>query len=518
MLRIQFWTALTLLLGTLACRRPEEAQGLLRYNESESVRSLDPVQAFKRAHIWITRLWAETLFEVDSAGDVVPALCQGYRWSAGRDTLWMGVRAGVYFHKDPCFGPDSTRALRPEDVVFALRRAAHHPASTWIFSPVRRDSAGHPDIRLVRDSVEIALKRPQISFLKQLANPQTAIVPQEWVLHYGAAAARHPVGTGPFRFVAWHPEEMLLFRRQENHWKNAKDGSAGMPPQGVLIRLMRDRQTEILRFVQGDLDFMAGNDRSYAVFFLDQKGRLKEPYSGKIRLEKGPVLNTEYLAFHLERPCPPCQSRTLRRTIAALLDKTYLTDVALEGLGEPAHTSMVPPALRAYALPPAPPPSTERCTLRLMTTGPYSLQAALVKDMLERQGFTVTVGLSDAATHKTAVALGEYDFFRGSWIADFPDAENYFSLFYSGNRAPDGPNYSRFKNPVYDALFEQLCATEQPDARQALCARLDSLLTEEMPVIPLYYDVQLRFLGSRVVALPFDVSGHPDFSRARIRD
>ena len=52
-------------------------------------------------------------------------------------------------------------------------------------------------------------------------------------------------------------------------------------------------------------------------------------------------------------------------------------------------------------------------------------------------------------------AQSRVNFFRASWIADYPDEENYLSLFYSENFAPNGPNYTHFSNAEFDRLFEE---------------------------------------------------------------
>ncbi|MBK5272383.1 MAG: ABC transporter substrate-binding protein, partial [Bacteroidia bacterium] len=77
-------------------------------------------------------------------------------------------------------------------------------------------------------------------------------------------------------------------------------------------------------------------------------------------------------------------------------------------------------------------------------------------------------------------------FFRGSWIADYPDAENYLSVFYSRNPAP--PNYTRYKNPQFDLVFEKALAEENDSLRYKLYQQADQILISDAPVVPLWYD------------------------------
>jgi len=87
-------------------------------------------------------------------------------------------------------------------------------------------------------------------------------------------------------------------------------------------------------------------------------------------------------------------------------------------------------------------------------------------------------------------------FFRGSWIADYPDAENYLSVFYSKNPAP--PNYTRYKNPRFDALFEKALTEENDSIRYSLYRQADQLVINDAPVAPLWYDKVIRLVQTGI--------------------
>ena len=91
------------------------------------------------------------------------------------------------------------------------------------------------------------------------------------------------------------------------------------------------------------------------------------------------------------------------------------------------------------------------------------------------------------------VATSKLSFFRGSWIADYPDAENYLSLFYSKNFCPNGPNYTHFNNSTYDKLYEQALSETNDSLRQKLYQQMDKLIIDNAVVVPLYYYKVLRF-------------------------
>ncbi len=83
-------------------------------------------------------------------------------------------------------------------------------------------------------------------------------------------------------------------------------------------------------------------------------------------------------------------------------------------------------------------------------------------------------------------------FFRGSWIADYPDAENYLSVFYSKNPAP--PNYTRYNNAAFDALYEKALAEKNDSVRNQMYQDADKYVINDAPVVPLWYDMVIHLV------------------------
>jgi len=96
------------------------------------------------------------------------------------------------------------------------------------------------------------------------------------------------------------------------------------------------------------------------------------------------------------------------------------------------------------------------------------------------------------------VATSKLNFFRGSWIADYADAENYLALFYSKNFSPNGPNYTHFNNEKFDALYEKSIKENNDSVRNLLNREMDRIIIEEAIIVPLYYDKVLRFVSPRI--------------------
>ena len=97
------------------------------------------------------------------------------------------------------------------------------------------------------------------------------------------------------------------------------------------------------------------------------------------------------------------------------------------------------------------------------------------------------------------VATSKLNFFRGSWIADYGDGENYLALFYSKNYSPNGPNYTHFASKEYDRLYEESLVEKSIVERHALYNKMDQIIIDNAAIVPLYYDRVLRFVQNDIV-------------------
>ena len=110
----------------------------------------------------------------------------------------------------------------------------------------------------------------------------------------------------------------------------------------------------------------------------------------------------------------------------------------------------------------------------------------------------------------------ETPFFRSSWIADYSDAESILQMFFGGNGAP--PNYTRYNNHAFDSLYMAAVTETIPAERIRLYRQMDSLMMQEAPIVPLYYDEVYRFVGKDVEGLEPDALNHLRLKKVRFRD
>jgi peptide/nickel transport system substrate-binding protein len=143
----------------------------------------------------------------------------------------------------------------------------------------------------------------------------------------------------------------------------------------------------------------------------------------------------------------------------------------------------------------------ENPKIRLATDVNYLDICEYLQRAYQNIGIDVTIELMPTATLRQAKSSGNLEAFRASWIADYPDAENYLSLFYSENFSPKGPNYTHFSEADFDKLYAETMKISDPEKRIISYKKMDELLMSTYPVIPLYYDQAIRFTRKNISGL-----------------
>lgn len=487
---------------------------VFRYNEHKNIGSLDPAFAKDLADIWGVNQLFNGLVQMDDSLNVKPCIAESWKISEDGKTYVFNLRDDVYFHKHPEFGMDSTRAVRASDFEFSLSRLTDKNLAapgSWTMSNVK-------DFSAVNDSVfRIVLKQPFPAFLGLLTMKYCSVVPREIVLRYGNDFRSNPIGTGPFKFKRWEENLKLVFRRNDNYFEKDSQGRNLPYLEAVAITFLPDKQSEFLQFAQGNIDFVSGLDASYKDEILTAKGELRNQYEDEVNMIRGPYLNTEYLAFFMDSEVSEIQSLLLRKAINYGFDKRKMMTYLRNGIGIPATGGFIPKGLPGYndnvgfTYQPSKAENLvkqfkaetgiENPEITIATTSNYLSFCEFIQRELLKIGIAVNVDVIPAATLKDAKANGKLDMFRASWIADYPDAENYLSLYFSKNFAPNGPNYTHFKNEQFDKWYQESLITTEPQIREFLYAKMDSLVLANTPVVPLFYDEVVRFTRKEVSGL-----------------
>jgi peptide/nickel transport system substrate-binding protein len=295
--------------------------------------------------------------------------------------------------------------------------------------------------------------------------------------------------------------------------------------------------TAFHKLVRGDIDFLNRPDLSLKEELFEKDGSLKSQWLSKFYLMRKPQLNTEYLGIQMDTALLPHPLHNLyfRKAIAYAIDRDKLVGTVLNGMGYAAHGGIVPPGMplsdtgfvkgirynidsAKYYLKLAGFPNGRGLSeLSLLTSPSYQPVMEMIQYQLSEVGIRLTLDNGDGSSLREMIYQGKVAFWRASWIADYPDAENYLSLFYGENRAPSGPNTTRYQKDFYDAQFRASLLETKDSVRMKYHERLQQELIEDVPVILLYYDRIIRLIRNEVSGLEMDAMNNLNLKRVRKR-
>ncbi len=495
---------------------------IFRYNESKGISSLDPAFAKSQTNIWPVHQLFNGLIELDKNLNVKPCIATRWKISNDRLTYTFHLRQDVFFHHDTAFA-HGTRKVIAGDFVYSFNRIIDTKVSSpgsWIFNMVKQDTLNHGFIATNDSTLKIFLKNPFSGFLGLLSMSYCSVIPKEAINFYGKNFRSHPVGTGPFRFKFWKEGEKLIFVRNENYFEKDSLGNSLPYLDAINISFIADKQSEFLEFLKGNIDFVSGINANNRNELLTRNGNLNPVYNGHFLLYSQPYLNTEYLGFLLDSSkINPTYNillnKRIRQAINYGFDRKKMLKYLRNNVGTPANKGFIPCGLPGYGQTKGFTYNPEKAkallkeagfpngkdlpVIKLTTTSDYLDLCEFLQHELENVGIHLELEVNTGATFRDFVANSKLAFFRGSWIADYPDAENYLALFYSKNFSPGGPNYTHFFNPVYDSLYKKSLQVTTDSLRLNLYRKMDQMIIDNAVIVPLYYDRVIDFTQNNIV-------------------
>ena len=521
--RVGFFLLLSFL---LACdsKYDNSHLSIFRYNESDGISTLDPAFAKDRSTIWVTSQIFSPLVKMNHNLEVVPLIAKKWEISENGTRYIFNLRTDVFFHDHNLFDNGMGRNVFASDFVYSFDRLLSKDLASpgsWIFNHVDNYYADNDSVLVIN------LKNPFPPFLSLLSMQYCSVVPYE--LADSREFRSHPIGTGPFKFQFWKEGVKLVLRKNENYFET--ENTERLPKlDAVSITFIKDKQSEFLNFLQGEIDFISGIDPSYKDEILSRNGTLKDQYSKIINLQSMPFLNTEYLAFLMNGNTVLSNNKNLRKAINYAIDKKKMLKFLRNNIGIAAESGFVPKGMPSFSedisgytfdqklakkhLELAGYPNGSGLKpIVLSTTSAYLDLCEFIQSELKDIGVELVIEVNPPSTHRQMVATSKLDFFRASWIADYPDAENYLSLFYSKNFCPDGPNYTHFKNEKFDYLYEKSISETDIEKRLNMYQKLDSIIIDNAVIVPLYYDQLLRFSHINIKGFPANAQNLLDLTK-----
>lgn len=445
-------------------------------------------------------------------------------------TYLCTLRNDLFFQKSSAFPDRESRRVTSRDVVFSLKRLAdarlHSPGYDIVRDLIagidsfyeRTKTLPNNDFSVYDDEIEgfqiiddlhfrIVCKEKNPRALYLLAMPNCAIVSRRAVEYFGLQGfGKNPCGSGPYKIIEWNRDHSIVMERyedyREEYLKDAdlpEDRSRKLPfADRITCYLVRQGVSSWLMFLQGKLDlFVLDNEQFQAL--VDDDLQLAEPLRERgIQLLRAPLMETNYIGFNFNDPVLG-NNLPLRMAISHAFDKDLR--VMQSGGRFTAAFGPVPPGMPGNlkesenlsknlekakkfmteaGYPEGIDPATGKPLVLTFdqpgTDTLYQQNAEMLQNDLKKIGIDVRTMLNTRPRFQEKLKSGDIQLFRYSWVGDYPDAENFFKLFYSKNAG--GSNRVCYQDPVYDKMYEEVALmVDSPERSKKYEAMARYLLT-----------------------------------------
>ncbi|MCE3259816.1 MAG: ABC-type dipeptide transport system, periplasmic component [Bacteroidetes bacterium] len=527
----KYWLLLTIpvLIIISSCTneaKEKDTRTVFSYNEMAGITSLDPANAISFENKWPVNQLVNGLVQMDDELNVIPSIAHKYSVSEDGLVYTFNLRTDVYFHDSPCFDKGGKgRKVVAKDFVFSFDRlfdGSISSATSLLTNIDRSEKSAYKGFEAVDDStLKIYLKEPFSAFLSILTMQFFSVIPHEAIDFYKTDFRRNPVGTGPFTFKLWEDGTKLILVKNENYFEKDAQGKKLPYLDAITVSFVRERETAFMELLNGKFDMLSGADAFNTNEVLDRDGNLTETYAKKFYLQKQTFLKTDYIGFLIDENIPavknsPVRLKAIRKAINYGFDREKMIKHLRSNIGEPAQAGFIPKGMKSYD-----PEKVKGYTydpnkvkellaeagfpegkglpeITMHITDNYKEQVQFIQSQLALNKIKVQINIEKPSVLRQAVNSCEYLLFKKSWVGDYADEENFMSLFYSKNFSPQGVNYFHYKNPEFDLAYEKAQRETSDSVKIKLYQKMDQMVIDDAPVIPLFYDQVIRLVHHHV--------------------
>ena len=493
---LPFWLVISLL---LSCSRKPDPNTLVVLIES-SPNNLDPrvgIDAFSER---IDTLIFDDLLSRGNDLNVAPGLAE--RWDIPDPLTYIfHLHRGVKFHDG--------RPLTARDVKWtfdSLLQGKIRSTKTSTYKYV--DHIDAPD----EATVVFHMKEQDATLLWNLSDGAMGIVP----FGSGDEMTRHPIGSGPFKFVSAETDSEVVIERNDDYWGDHAKLAR------VRFAVVPDETTEALELRKGSGDV--------AINSLTPDTVLTLAHEPSLAVEQSPGTRFAYLSFNLRDPI--LKDVRVRQAIAYALDRQPMVEYLWRGQAELAR-SVLPTQSWAYDANVTSYEHDPEKAKRLLDAAGYSpvngvrfritmktsldpntrLMVAVMQQQLREVGIGLDIRSFEAATFFADVTHGAFQMYGLRWIGGNEDPDIFELAFHSAKFPPNGANRAFYSNPRIDTLIDQARREIDPNLRKPLYAEVQRILADDLPYIDLWYLDNVLVHTRRVRNLKMNPAGNYDFLR-----
>lgn len=551
--------------GTEASLELREAKGgkyygqVLKINESDYFKNLFPHHIIDAISYRIAAQVYEGLLKFNAQDLTLrKGLAEEYSVDSTNTIYTFTLRKGVVYHDDECFEGGIGREVTAYDIKYCFTQlCTQYPNNQGftVFKDILKGANEYyaatangqtPDfevegIKVIDQyTVQFELIEPNSIFLYNLARPFTFIFPKEAYDKYGLDMRVHAVGTGPFEVQHIEENTSVILKRNDNYYGYDEDGNKLPYLDGIKIKFIQDRKTELLEFKKGNLDLMYRLPTDYIIEILEEANTKKGEY-GKYQLQNTPEMATHIYAFLNQGLFSNLE---VRKAFSFAIDRKKILEAVLNGEGfAPGYHGITPPipvfkekgydveSIKGYTknldsaryylkkagyeggngFP--------KIVLDLNADGERNIPVAeeIQKQLKDNLNIDIELNLVPQAQLVEKMITGQSNFFRVGWIADYPHPENFLWLFY-GKTVPEDPNQIsypnmlRYKNEKFDELYEKGLNAKTEAETYKYFLEAENELMKDAPAIMLWYDEGYNMLQANVRNFYSNAMNYRDFT------
>jgi len=509
--------------------------GEFKFMSSEKINSLIPTSVSDHySSRVVSQLFDPLLHLNTSTMQVAPAVAESFRVNDDATVYTFKIRKNVFFHKDECFEGEP-HELNAYDAKFTLDLAcsgleinnidhllvnrikgakAFNKATRKTFNP-----KGVSGITVLdKYTLQVQLNSPFSGFENIITNPSLGIFPKEAYMKYGKELYKHAVGSGPFALESI-TEDKITLKRNNNYWKKDAFGNQLPFMSKVIVTYTNDKRSELLAFREASVDLVLEIPVEEIEHTL---GTLIEAQEGKNIIHKvryEPSLSMTYIAMACESA--EFSNADVRKAFNLAINREGIVETKLEGEGWVAMNGFVPSmynypnekvighkydVAQARALMAKSGyangdnfPALDFYVNAVEGSNAHKLCQVISEQLKTNLNVTLNIKLCSISERQAAIVSGKAKIWRSGWIADYPDPENFLSLFYGGNITNSGSvNFFKFHSEEYDVLFERAVSESNLEQRTNLLVKCDQMIVDQAALMPILTDDHIVMVNARV--------------------
>src|SRR5215217_908628 len=423
----------------------------------------------------------------NSLETIVPDLAESWSWSPDGTSLTFKLRQGVKWHDGKPFTAKDVKCTIDLLLNKGSAKLRLNPRGGWYHNV--EDVAVNGDHEAV-----FKLKRPQPALLALLASGYTPVYP----CHVPPAQMRqHPIGTGPFKFVEFKPNQSIKVTKNPDYWKKGRPYL-----DGIEWTIILNRSTQTLAFIAGKFDMTFPYEVTVPTL-KDIQSQMPDAVCE--------ITPTNFAPNALMTRKPPFDNPELRKAVALTLDRKTFVDILGEGKGD-IGTAVMPGPEGQWAMPkemretlPGYGPDIEksreegRKIMQSLGYGPdkhlqvkissrnlpdYRDAASLLIDQLKHIWIDGELELVETANWLPKLVRGDFVFAQSVSGAGIDDPDQ---TFYENYGCNSNRNYTKYCDPEVEKLVDQQSIETDIEKRRRIVWEMDRRLQEAVARPILYY-------------------------------